>query len=98
MKDESQDLIPDYRNPALPAKKPSRKRCRHCEEWYAPLDLDEDGLCDGCNDTHAACPRCKKIFDHDELGGNSAYTKGNWPACDECLKPEERQRKEDEEA
>jgi len=80
-----------------PPVKRTRKRCRSCGESTPVLHLDEDGLCDCCNESHAACPRCNKIFSHDELGGNSAFTKENWPACDSCLKPDERKRKEQQE-
>ena len=26
-------------------------RCAHCGEWVCPNDVDEDGLCDRCEET-----------------------------------------------
>ncbi len=96
MTDEPQDLIPPEQIQRRPPVKRTWRRCRSCCEKVARVDLDEDGLCDYCNDSHMACPRCKKIFSHDDLGGNSAYTEGNWPSCDGCLKPDERKKKEED--
>ncbi len=97
MTDEPQSLIPEAEIQRRPPVKRTWKKCRWCDERRDLPDLDEDGLCDFCNDSHAACSRCKKIFSHGELGENSAYTEGNWPACDECLKPEEFWRKKEAE-
>ncbi len=97
MKDEPQNLIPAEQIQRRPKVKRDWKKCRCCLERRKLFDLDEDGLCEYCNDTHAVCPRCKKVFGHDELCENSAYTEGNWSSCDSCLKPDERQRKEAEE-
>ena len=96
MSDESQNLIPDSQIQRRTPVKRNWKRCRWCNDRRKLIDLDEDGLCDYCNDSHASCPRCNKIFSHDELCKNSAYTEGNWPSCDGCLKPDELQRKEAE--
>ena len=37
-------------------------RCAHCGEWVCPNDVDEDGLCDRCEEV---CDRCEEVKEND---------------------------------
>lgn len=69
--------------------------CKVCFDDLSANELDADGLCEYCQYIQSACPRCKEIFCHDELGENSEFTVHNYPSCDRCLTTEERAKKND---